>query len=105
LKKQWHEHKVFGEVPFKRLVKMVFKVEGMKNRNDAAFIQYNLLVLEEVHRAHIEFETQKGFLLYNPLDAKGTEIIKKIPKPFKATILEEEEISYEDLLSEGFHLN
>lgn len=104
LKKEWHLNENYGPTPFKKLTKLEFTVEGMKDRNDAAWIQYNMLVNESIHRVHVEFITKKGKLLYNPLELTQEQVLELVPKPFTAKAVKEEEIEYEKLLASGYHL-
>ncbi|MEW6295380.1 MAG: hypothetical protein AB1467_03750 [Candidatus Diapherotrites archaeon] len=104
MKKEWQEDSSYGESPFKKLVKLEFEVKGMNERNDAAFIQFELLKQEPIIRAHIEFNSRKGEVLFNPLDLDSKKALELIPKPFKGIKLQEKEIEYKELLQEGFHL-
>jgi len=104
MKKEWQEDSSYGENPFKKLVKLEFELKGMNERNDAAFIQFELLKQEPIIRAHIEFSKRKGEMLFNPLDLDSKKALELIPKPFKGIKIQEKEIPYKELLQEGFHL-
>ncbi|MFA4906823.1 MAG: hypothetical protein WC602_00950 [archaeon] len=101
--KDWHEDEVYGHQPFRKLARIEFLVEGMNGRDDAAWIQYGLLVNDSVIRCHIEFSAGKGEVLYNPLDANAEKILSLVKAPFKAKLLEEREVPYSALLATAFH--
>ncbi|MFH0714347.1 MAG: hypothetical protein V1847_01255 [Candidatus Diapherotrites archaeon] len=103
MEKKWIETK-FGRAPFEKVKLLRFSVQGLKDRNDAATIQYQLLLKEFIIRCHIEFETGTGSVLYNPLDADAGMVLKAIPSPFSGKVLEEKEVPFEQVLEEGFHL-
>ena len=102
--KDWHEDEVYGHQPFRKLKRIEFFVEGMKDRNDAAWIQHDLILNDSVIRCHIGFSTEKGAVLYNPLDADAKKILGLIKAPFSAKLIEETEISYSELLASAHHL-
>lgn len=104
MNKAWNQDPIFGEQPFKILKKLEVKIEGMKKREEAASLQYQLLVRPEIIRCHIEFSNKTATILFNPLDTKTEQILQAIPEPFSARIESEEELSYQKLLTSNFHL-
>ena len=53
-KQEWHDSE-YGELPYKKAFMVDFKVTGLKNREDCAFLQYLLLTRQEIFRCHIDF--------------------------------------------------
>lgn len=104
MNKEWNTDKTFGELPFKTLKKLEFSIEGLKTRDDAAFLQYRLLIKPEIIRCHIEFSSQKGSLLFNPLDTDSEKILKEVPPEYKTEKTAEKEIQYKELIAANFHL-
>ncbi|MBU0636066.1 hypothetical protein KKE06_03500 [Candidatus Micrarchaeota archaeon] len=104
MKKEWNNDPVYGELPFKTVQKLAFKIEGLKDRDDAAFLQYQLLIKPEILRCHIEFSNQQGTLVYNPLDTNAETILENLPSPFKGEKTMEKTIAYKELIATNFHL-
>lgn len=102
--KDWNTDKVYGEIPFRKVMRIEFEVKGMKERNEAAWIQHELLLNDAVLRCHIEFSTGKGEAIYNPLDADAQKILALIKEPFKPKLISERELAYTELLAESYRL-
>ena len=54
-----------GAEPFGEVKIVAFNFSA-KNRDDTAFLQYNLLLRPEVLQAHLDFETKRGFAVCIP---------------------------------------
>jgi len=48
--------------PFEEVKVVSFSFSGVKTREDAAFIQYRLLLMPEVLQAHIDFASKRGLV-------------------------------------------
>lgn len=59
MKKQWIETK-FGEAPLSEVKIVNFSFKGPKSRDETAFVQYNLLLNENILQLHLEHSTGKG---------------------------------------------
>lgn len=104
--KAWNHSEKFGEIPFDKIILLKFKMgEGINTRDEAAFLQYNLLVKKEILRCHLDFFSKKGELIFNPLDTSAKKILDEIQKQVKVFDVEEVEMKYEDLLNETYHLD
>jgi hypothetical protein len=104
MEKKWNEHPELGELPFRSISKIELSINGLRNSDDAAFLQYQLLARPEIVRCHVEYAEKNAVILFNPLDVSSEEILKMIPDPFSAKIENEKEIPYTELLKSGFHL-
>lgn len=52
--------------PFEEVKVLHFSFSGLKTREDAAYIQYKLLLIPEVLQAHIDFASKKGIIVRLP---------------------------------------
>jgi len=89
------------EITFKELKK--FKI-GLKGINDLEKrkLQYDLMVLEEVLRAHVA-DDGKIIVIAKP-NTQAKEIMGKIPKKFKPKVLSAASINYSELLKNTFNI-
>lgn len=90
-------------LPFGKLIRLEFSVAGLKSAEDAAALQYRLLLNEAIIRCHVDFHKGKCELLYNPLNTNSRKIIASVKKPLGAGAPEETEISYAEIVKSGFH--
>lgn len=104
MKQEFWEHPIFGYIPFKKLTKVVFRVDGLKDRNEAAWLQYLLLKTDAVHLCHIDFASKEGKLLYSDLDEKIEDVFGKMPSAFKFKVKESFSVPYSHLLKSHYHL-
>ncbi|VVB74576.1 Uncharacterised protein [uncultured archaeon] len=52
--------------PFEEVKVLHFSFSGVKTKEDAAYIQYKLLLIPEVLQAHIDFNSKKGTIVRLP---------------------------------------
>jgi len=52
--------------PYEEVKVLHFSFNGIKSREDAAYIQYKLLLIPEVLQAHIDFNSKKGTIIRLP---------------------------------------
>lgn len=52
--------------PFEEVKILHFYFSGLKTREDAAYLQYKLLLIPEVLQAHIDFNSKKGTIIRLP---------------------------------------
>ena len=90
-------------LPFKKLTRLEFSISGLKNKEDAAALQYRLLLNDAIIRCHVDFNKEKCELLYNPLNTNSRKIIASVKKPLSAKALDERKLSYAELVRSGFH--
>ena len=90
-------------LPFGKLIRLEFSVGGLKNKEDAAALQYRLLLNDSIIRCHVDFSKGKCELLYNPSDTNSRKIIASVKKPLVAKALDETEIKYAEIVKSGFH--
>jgi hypothetical protein len=92
--KTWYDTK-YGKAPYKDVVLVEFSIDNVADEKEVAYLQYNLLLNEEVVQAHLEFLTKKGIAIFS----SGTNpeaIFKK--SGIKYRIEEKEIIPYELVL-------
>ena len=90
-------------LPFGKLVRLEFSVSGLKNKEDAAALQYRLLLNDAILRCHVDFGKEKCELLYNPLNTNSRKIIALVKKPLRVKAPYEAEINYAEIVKSGFH--
>ncbi len=90
-------------LPFGKLVRLEFSVGGLKSREEAAALQYRLLLDDSIIRCHVDFNKGRCELLYNPLNTNSRKIIASVKKPLGAKAPEETEIAYAKIVKSGFH--
>lgn len=90
-----------SEEPFGKILKADFELRGLESMKHAAHLQYRLLLLDPVLRAHIDYPKKSVKLVYK--DPKDTQLILDTLKPVRATLKSREAVSYEGLVDEGFH--
>ncbi len=90
-------------LPFKNLARLEFSISGLKSKEDAASLQYKLLLNDAIIRCHVDFNKGKCELLYNPLNTNSRKIIDSVKKPLSAKAPDERKLSYAKLVRSGFH--
>ncbi len=91
-----------GTQPFEKMTRAEFELRGLKNSKHAAYLQYKLMLLEPVLRAHVDFANKRISIDY--LDpAKSTKAILDSLKPVRATLKDKRVVDYDRLMGEGFH--
>jgi len=58
----WYDSK-FGKIPFKDVLFVEFSFEGLNNSLETAFMQYKMLLNDEILQIHLEPSTQKGRMI------------------------------------------
>ena len=96
-----HQSK-YGIEPFEKVTKAEFELKGLTTMKEAAHLQYKLLLLEPVLRAHVDFSGKTAsIILDNP--SKNTKKIAEAIKPVKAILKSKEAIDYDELVDKGYH--
>ncbi|MBI2530199.1 MAG: hypothetical protein HYW05_03595 [Candidatus Diapherotrites archaeon] len=90
-------------LPFRKLIRLEFSVSGLKSSEDAAALQYGLLLNDAIIRCHVDFSGGKCELLYNPSDTNSRKIIASVKRPLRAKAPDEAEINYAEIVKSGFH--
>ncbi len=85
----------FGEAPFDKVLLVKFSISNIKDREDAAFIQYNLLLRDEILQGHVDFSSKKASIVVLP--GKNVEEILR-EEGIKYWIDSKETLSYEELI-------
>lgn len=104
MEKQWIKTNTFDDIPFNKVMLLEIKVNGFESKEEAAFLQYKLLLNESILRCHADSKEKKVILIFNPLDINTESILKLIPKQLEPELKREETLSYEKLLKNTFHL-
>ena len=71
----FHKKNMAPKHPFATVRIAEILVEGLPSRDDAAFLQYRLLLHESVLRCHVEFSSGRAVIAYNPLKASVTGLL------------------------------
>jgi len=98
--KEWVNSK-YGELPFKEVQLVDVSFTGPKDREETAFIQYNLLMKKEILQGHLEFRSGKGkFVITKDAD------LKKLftQGSLKAKVDKVEVIPYENVVDANYLL-
>lgn len=95
LHKYWNNTK-YGEAPFREVKVISFSFASPKNKEETAFLQYNLLLNESILQLHLEHNTGKGIAIVIADFDLGSELKNA---GLQAHGFSEKEITYEELLS------
>jgi hypothetical protein len=88
--------------PFEKVTEARFELKGLKTMREAAYLQYKLLLLEPVIRAHIDFPKKSAsIIMENP--TKNTKKIAETLKPVKAILKDKKPLDYNSLVEKGYH--
>ncbi len=92
----------FGELPFEKVMMAEFDLRGLESMKHAAHLQYKLLLLDPVVRAHVDFPKKSMRIDY--LDPnKTTEKILETIKPVRATLKSRRIGEYDELVYKSYH--
>jgi hypothetical protein len=88
--------------PFGKLLKAEFELRGLDSLKHAAHLQYKLMLLEPVVRAHVSFPKKTLEIIYsNP--TKNTQPILSALKPVRAILKSKQSIEYSEIVRRGYH--
>lgn len=92
--------KNYGYLPFNYIYFAEIKVTGLKKREYAAYIQYQLLLLDSVLRCHVDFNTKICRILF--LNEKDIENVFRKNK-LKYKIVNKIKMKYTDVIEATFN--
>ncbi len=85
----------FGELPYKDVQFIEFGFSGVIDQEQVAFLQYRLLMAEEVIQAHLEFGKKTGRMVMLTLVNPET-VLKRVGIHY--SIISRETIPYEEVV-------
>ncbi len=88
-----------ARAPYAKVVKSEFDVKGLESTKQAAQLQYQLMLMPPVLRAHIDYPNRNMELVY--ADPTIVEGVLNMIKPAKTTLKSREVLEYAKLVSEG----
>jgi len=94
----------FGNTPLSKIGRIELSLQHLSTREEAAFLQYQLLVKPEILQCHIDFETKTGSIVFDSEKTSASQILKELPKPVKGKLEKEQTVQYTELLENQFHL-
>ncbi len=92
-----------GELPFEKVMMAEFELRGLESMEHAAHLQYKLLLLEPVIRAHVDFVNKSMKVCYLEPNRTTEKILETI-KPVRATLKSRSIVEYDKIVAKGYHL-
>lgn len=101
--------KVSFPLPYTIVKKLKLKLHGLKTIQQAALIQYRMLLLKEVIRAAIMAGKNEATIIYDPKASNAQEVARKLEEAAKvysitAEVIGEEDLDYKELVEQSFNL-